>query len=128
MTTPADNPPGTDAQSPILATAKELLASRMSVIPPLAESIAERKRLQALLDANEKTYGANYVDATAAGWTPEELRQMGAEEPTRRPQGRPKGTRTRKPRTTSAPAPATPNPRTPDPAESGAPAAASTAS
>ncbi|WP_143169157.1 hypothetical protein [Streptomyces sp. NBRC 110465] len=121
MTTPADNLSGTDAQSPILATAKELLATRMSVIPPLAESIAERKRLQALLDANEKTYGANYADAAAAGWTPEELRQMGAEEPTRRPQGRPKGTRTRKPRTT-------PSPRTPAPAESGAPAPASPAS
>ncbi|MER6603839.1 MULTISPECIES: hypothetical protein [Streptomyces] len=130
MTTPADNSPGTDAQSPILATAKELLATRMSVIPPLAESIAERKRLQALLDANEKTYGANYADAAAAGWTPEELRQMGAEEPTRRPQGRPKGTRTRKSRTTPAPAPApaTPSPRTPDSAESGTPAPASTAS
>ncbi|NWF30863.1 hypothetical protein HW130_32240 [Streptomyces sp. PKU-EA00015] len=125
MTTPADNAPGTDTQSPILATAQELLATRMNVIPPLADAIAERKRLQELINANEKTYGAAYSDAQAAGWTPEELRQMGAEEPTRRPQGRPKGARTKRPR---AAAPTAPGPRTPDATESAVPTAASNGS
>ncbi|OII64315.1 hypothetical protein BJP40_00150 [Streptomyces sp. CC53] len=118
MTTPADNAPGTDPQSPILATAQELLATRMRVIAPLADAIAERKRLQELIDAVEKTYGVAYADAQAAGWTPEELRQMGADEPTRRPQGRP---RTRRPRATAA---TTPGPRTPNTAESAKPAPA----
>ncbi|WP_326655709.1 hypothetical protein [Streptomyces sp. NBC_01750] len=126
MTTPADSATGTDDQSPILATAKNLLATRMGVIPPLAEAIAERKRLQDLIDATERAYGAAYADAQAAGWTPEELRQMGADEPTRRPQGRPKGARTRKPRTTAAPA--TPSQRTPDATETGAATPAPTGS
>ncbi len=129
MTTPAENAPENDTQSPVLATAKELLATRMNVIPPLADAIAERKRLQALLDATEKTYGAAYADAAAAGWTPEELRQMGADEPTRRPQGRPKGARTQRRTRPAAPtapaASATPNPRTPDATETGAPASTS---
>ncbi|MFB7030991.1 MULTISPECIES: hypothetical protein [unclassified Streptomyces] len=126
MTTPAENAPETDAQSPVLATAKELLATRMNVIPPLADAIAERKRLQALLDSAEKTYGGAYADATAAGWTPEELRQMGADEPTRRPQGRPKSARTpRRLRPAAPTAPATPNPRTPDATETGTPTSTS---
>ncbi|WP_329151272.1 hypothetical protein OG275_38160 (plasmid) [Streptomyces niveus] len=116
----------TDDQSPILATAQELLASRMDVIPPLAEAIAERKRLQDLINATEKAYGAAYNNAQAAGWTPEELRQLGADEPTRRPQGRPKSVRTRRPRATASPT--TPNPRTADPTESESSSETSTAS
>ncbi|MER7952333.1 hypothetical protein ABTY59_33570 [Streptomyces sp. NPDC096079] len=102
MTTPITETTGTDDQSPMLAAAQTLLASRMEVIPPLAAAIAERKRLQGLLDAAEKTYGAAYAAAQTGGWTPEELRQMGADDPTRRPQGRPKGSRTKQ---TSAPRP-----------------------
>ncbi|MFK0160694.1 hypothetical protein ACIQVK_52765 [Streptomyces sp. NPDC090493] len=93
MTTPSG-----DSSSPMLATAENMLASRLEVIKPLAEAIAERKRLQALLDDADKTYGAAYADASAAGWSTDELRKMGAEEPTRRPQGRPKGSRTRRTR------------------------------
>ncbi|MFF4709581.1 hypothetical protein [Streptomyces sp. NPDC001297] len=96
MTTPSD-----DATSPILATAENMLASRLEVIKPLAEAIAERKRLQALLDGADKAYGSAYAAASAAGWSPDELRRMGAEEPTRRPQGRPKGSRTRRTRSGS---------------------------
>lgn len=83
----------------MLASAQEMLASRLEVIKPLAELVAERKRLQSLLDDTEKPYGAAYAEATAAGWSANELHQMGAEEPTRRPQGRPKGSRTRNART-----------------------------
>lgn len=115
MTTPAPNAAETDVQS-LMTTAKELLASRMAVIPPLAEAIAERKRLQELVDANEKTYGEVYSDAQAEGWTPAELRQMGAEEPTRRPQGRPRTAGGRRSRSKATPA-TTPNPRAADASE-----------
>ncbi|MDX2845747.1 hypothetical protein PV377_43720 [Streptomyces ipomoeae] len=93
MTTPSD-----DSTSPMLATAETMLASRLEVIKPLASAIAERKRLQGLIDDADKAYGAAYAAASAAGWSPDELRRMGAEEPTRRPQGRPKGSRTRRTR------------------------------
>ncbi|MFP8906181.1 hypothetical protein [Streptomyces atacamensis] len=108
MTTPAD-----DVTSPILATAENLLSSRLEAIKPLAELIAERKRLRDLLEQTEKPYGAAYAAATAAGWTAEELRQMGAEEPTRRPQGRPKGSRTRRKTSPASPV-SPPAPRTED--------------
>ncbi|MGX9891162.1 hypothetical protein [Streptomyces sp. NPDC002276] len=90
MTTPAD-----DTKSTMLASAETMLASRLEVIKPLAELVAERKRLQTLLDATEKPYGSAYAEASAAGWSGDELSRMGAEEPARRPQGRPKGSRTR---------------------------------
>ncbi|MFC8668693.1 hypothetical protein [Streptomyces sp. NPDC057199] len=93
MTTHSD-----DSSSPMLATAETMLASRLEVVKPLAEAIAERKRLQELIDDADKAYGAAYATASAAGWTTDELRRMGAEEPTRRPQGRPKGSRTRRTR------------------------------
>ncbi|MBK6015928.1 hypothetical protein [Streptomyces sp. MBT53] len=93
MTTPSD-----DSTSPMLTTAETLLASRLDLIKPLAAANAERKRLQKLIDDAEKEYGAAYSAASAAGWSTDELRQMGADEPTRRPQGRPKGSRTRRTR------------------------------
>ncbi|MHC3394713.1 hypothetical protein ACLQ2E_35430 [Streptomyces lavendulocolor] len=120
MTTPFEGAAQTDAASPLLTKAQELLADRMSVIPPLAEVLAERKRLQEQIDATEKAYGSAYADAQAAGWTPEELRQLGAEEPTRRPQGRPRK-RPAQQRST----PTTPKPRTPESAEPVAPGAPS---
>lgn len=93
MTTPSGDP-----SSPMLTTAETMLASRLEVIKPLASSIAERKRLQALVDSADKEYSAAYAAASAAGWTADELRRMGAEEPTRRLPGRPKGSRTRRTR------------------------------
>lgn len=120
MTTHHENPADTTGpHSPVLATAQELLATRMRVIGPLAESLAERSRLQGLVDANEKGYGAHYAEAVAAGWTPEELRQMGAEAPTRRPQGRPKGARTQRQKAKTT----TPAPRTPEQTAQAAPPA-----
>jgi len=97
MTTPSDQ-----STSPLLDAAEKMLASRLEVLKPLADIVAERKRLQSLIDATEKPYGAAYATASAAGWTTDELTGMGAEEPTRRPQGRPKGSRTRNTRSGSA--------------------------
>ncbi|WP_158713513.1 hypothetical protein [Streptomyces sp. NRRL F-525] len=93
MSTPSD-----DVESNILSSAETMLGSRLEVIKPLAGILAERKRLQALIDATDKPYGVAYAKALAAGWTTNELTGMGAEEPMRRQPGRPKGSRTRKTR------------------------------
>ncbi|MYV61609.1 hypothetical protein GTW37_21445 [Streptomyces sp. SID4931] len=98
--------PGTEQQ--LMATAQELLAARLDAIAPLARLVVERKKLLAQLAALEKQYGAAYIDATAHGWTPEELRKLDAEEPTRRPPGRPRG------RAPKAQKSTTPGPRSPE--------------
>ncbi|MFC9298481.1 hypothetical protein ACFTWH_27965 [Streptomyces sp. NPDC057011] len=110
-----------DEQS-FIETAESLLASRLNVVRPLAQIITERKNLQAQLADVERRYGAAYASAEAGGWTPGELAQMGATEPTRRPPGRPKRVRTGKaPSTTTAPA-SPPNPRAPESAPNSSPA------
>ncbi|WP_031078065.1 hypothetical protein [Streptomyces sp. NRRL WC-3742] len=91
-------PPG-DAANPILEQAQNLLASRIDPIRPLAELIVRHAEVSAELANIEKAYGAAYASAVAAGWTDKELQQMGAHTPTRRPAGRPKGSRTSRPAT-----------------------------
>ncbi|BDT39687.1 hypothetical protein [Streptomyces yaizuensis] len=104
-----------DAESPMVAAAQKLLNDRMGVIPPLAQTLARRKHLEQLVSDNEREYGTLYADAQAAGWSAEELAQMGATEPTLRPPGRPRKNRVRRQPST---APTTPAPRTPEPSES----------
>ncbi|WP_435137808.1 hypothetical protein [Actinacidiphila sp. bgisy144] len=96
MTTPTD-----DTSSTMMAAAENLLTSRVEAIRPVAAALAERNRIRALLHEAEKVYGAAYSAAQGAGWSTDELKQMGAEEPARRPQGRPRSSRTR--RSTSKP-------------------------
>ncbi|MFE9484503.1 hypothetical protein ACFYNM_38725 [Streptomyces spororaveus] len=120
MTTSPHSATESDEES-VINTAQDLLASRLDVVRPLAQLIAERNRLQGLLDDVEKRYGAAYVNAEAGGWTVAELGQMGATEPTRRPPGRPKKSRTAKAPSTSV-SPSPPNPRSPEPAQTPAPA------
>uniref|UniRef100_UPI003F495CC4 hypothetical protein n=1 Tax=unclassified Streptomyces TaxID=2593676 RepID=UPI003F495CC4 len=86
----------------VLSTAKDLLSSRLDKIRPLAAVLSDRKRLQQQLDEIEKSYSTAYRDAISAGWTPEELKKLGAEEPSMRLPGRPKGSRTQKRRSPSA--------------------------
>ncbi|MEU9079984.1 hypothetical protein AB0D22_35580 [Kitasatospora sp. NPDC048538] len=86
-----------DAANPILEQAQSLLASRIDPIRPLADLIVKHKTVSEELASVEKAYGAAYAAALAAGWTDAELRQMGAQPPTRRPAGRPKGSRTSRP-------------------------------
>lgn len=100
MDTPADHTPDS-----IISAAEKLLASRIEAVRPLADLVAERKRLRKLLEDTEKPYGAAYAAAEAAGWTAEELRQMGAEPPTKRPAGRPRGSRSRSRSSSSSSAP-----------------------
>ncbi|MCX5199696.1 hypothetical protein OOK31_38465 [Streptomyces sp. NBC_00249] len=114
MTTPASNRTESDEQS-FIETAQSLLASRLDVVRPLAQLIAERKHLQAQLDDVDKRYGAAYATAEAGGWTAGELGQMGATEPTRRPVGRPKRSRTAKTVSPSVAPSSPPNPRSPEP-------------
>ncbi|MCX4808983.1 hypothetical protein OG594_46885 [Streptomyces sp. NBC_01214] len=116
MTASTNNGTAPDEQS-FIETAESLLSSRLDVVRPLAQIIAERKHLQAQLADVERRYGAAYANAEAGGWTTGELAQMGATEPTRRPPGRPK-----RARATKAPSPAVapaspPNPRSPEPAQ-----------
>ncbi|MFD9850517.1 hypothetical protein [Streptomyces parvus] len=103
--TSTETQPGGEQQ--LMATAQELLAARLEAIAPLAQLVVQRKKLLAQLAALEKPYGAAYADALAHGWTPEELRKLDAEEPTKRPPGRPRG-RTQKVQKSSPPAPRSP--------------------
>ncbi|MFD0409943.1 hypothetical protein [Kitasatospora sp. NPDC127116] len=90
-------PPASDAVNPILEQAQNLLASRIDPIRPLADLIVKHKAVSEELANVEKAYGAAYATALSAGWSEAELRQMGAQPPTRRPAGRPKGSRTARP-------------------------------
>jgi hypothetical protein len=69
---------------------QEIQAAREAAIQPLAEILAERRRLQKLLAETDEPYGKAYAGAEAAGWSPDELTRLGLEEPTRRPKGRPR--------------------------------------
>ncbi|WP_143660232.1 hypothetical protein [Streptomyces sp. IB2014 011-1] len=105
----------------LVAAAEELQAGRLAAIRPLADVLAEKRRLVDQLAAIEEPYGRAYADALAAGWSPGELASLGASEPDRRPVGRPRKSRPGV-RVQTAPKSA-PSPRTPDPVESSTPTA-----
>ncbi|MEV8476186.1 hypothetical protein [Streptomyces sp. NPDC051173] len=77
----------------IIRQAQEINAARETALAPLADLMASRKRLRDELEKTEEPYARAYVEAQAAGWTAEELETLGAEEPKRRPKGRPRATR-----------------------------------
>lgn len=60
---------------------------------PLVEVLARRSALLDQLAELDVPYGKAYVDAEAAGWTPEELAKLGADEPVKRPRVRSKRSR-----------------------------------
>ncbi|GAA0464597.1 hypothetical protein GCM10009544_28690 [Streptomyces stramineus] len=70
--------------------AQEINAARETALGPLASLLADRKTLRDEFEKTEEPYGRAYVEAQAAGWTAEELKGLGAEEPKRRPKGRPR--------------------------------------
>ncbi|MFF8279943.1 hypothetical protein ACF05T_28220 [Streptomyces lateritius] len=78
----------------ILQRMEAALAARAEAIKPLAEIQGQRAELLRQLAALDEPYGKAYADAEAAGWSTEELTELGAEEPVKRPKGRP---RTRRP-------------------------------
>ncbi|GAA2105597.1 hypothetical protein GCM10009801_81760 [Streptomyces albiaxialis] len=79
-----------DSTAAIVQRAEKLNQSRMEAIRPLADMLARRTKLREELEATDAEYGRLYVEAERNGWTPDELNNMGAEAPTRRPRGRPK--------------------------------------
>ncbi|MFG2234844.1 hypothetical protein ACGFNX_33465 [Streptomyces sp. NPDC048723] len=76
----------------ILKKAQDLqaakLAAKQAAVAPLAELLATRIRLQGEFAATEAPYGKAYAVAAAAGWSPAELTEIGATEPTPRPRTR----------------------------------------
>ncbi|MEU1826669.1 hypothetical protein ABZ502_30090 [Streptomyces abikoensis] len=88
----------------IMRHAQEINAARETALAPLASLLAERKLLRDEFEKTEEPYGRAYVEAQAAGWTTEELGGLGAEEPKRRPKGRPR--KPSKPTAPKNPAPA----------------------
>ncbi|MCX4411656.1 hypothetical protein OG840_61945 [Streptomyces sp. NBC_01764] len=85
---------------------REAQAAREKAFEPLAEILGKRAELQRQLAELDAPYGEAFVAAEAAGWTAEELKAIGAEEPVKRPKGRsrPKKATAKKdaPETTSA--------------------------
>lgn len=67
---------------------KQIQAKREEAIEPLLGVLEDRKRLLRELADLDEPYGQAYVQAEAAGWRPEELQGIGADEPVKRPRVR----------------------------------------
>ncbi|MFF4330718.1 hypothetical protein [Streptomyces sp. NPDC001591] len=110
----------------------ELLAARKEAARPLVELIATRAELRRQLTALDEPYGQAYSDAEAAGWTAEELMMIGAEEPAKRPKGRPRTRRAAVKKAaaepTATPEASSPTPAVPDQKDTGSQAETSTGS
>lgn len=79
------------------AAATRLLDDRVDAIRTLAAARQARNDARAQLDEQERADAAAFAAARRAGWTPEELRKVGFDEPDRKTPGRPAGSRTRRP-------------------------------
>lgn len=69
----------------ILQKMRAVQERRIAAAGPLAEVLAQRGELLRQLAELDEPYGKAYVGAEAAGWTPEELAALGADEPVKRP-------------------------------------------
>mgnify|MGYP007126046894 CR=1 FL=1 len=87
----------------MLRRAQELQAARLRYIGPLASALSERTALQQQLDEVNSRYSTAYNDALKNGWSAEELRTIGAEEPEQRPRGRQARRRPTRKRAAAAP-------------------------
>jgi hypothetical protein len=70
--------------------ARALLDARAAAILPLAAARRSRHAKRAELEAAERTEVDAYREAERAGWTPQELKELGFEAPEKRPRGRPR--------------------------------------
>jgi hypothetical protein len=73
--------------------AEENFAARLAALDPLERMLAERAELRRQLAETDKAYGEAYAAAEKAGWTEDQLAELGAESPTvrpPRPRGRPR--------------------------------------
>lgn len=75
--------------------AQRLLNDRVDAVRALAKTRQQRNDARVQLDEAERADSASYAAAQRAGWTPEELRKVGFDEPERRAPGRPRKQRTR---------------------------------
>ncbi len=77
----------------IEAAARALLDDKIGAVRDLAatrQTVADRR---AQLDEAERADTTAYAAAQRAGWTPEELKKVGLDAPTRKAPGRPRRTR-----------------------------------
>lgn len=77
--------------------ARALLDKRIDAVRALATARQLRNDKRAELADTERADTAAYAAAQRAGWTTEELKQVGLDEPTRRSPGRPRRARTTTP-------------------------------
>ncbi|MGW9441267.1 hypothetical protein [Streptomyces sp. NPDC055607] len=101
----------------ILKKMEAALATRANAIKPLAEIQGQRAELLQKLGELDEPYGKAYADAEAAGWSVEELTELGAEAPSKRPKGRPRTRRGTTKKTTTTATPGTGSPAAAVPAQ-----------
>lgn len=77
--------------------AQRLLNDRVEAVRALAKARQQRNDARAQLDEAERADATAFAAAQRAGWTPEELRKVGFDEPERRAPGRPRRQRGRTP-------------------------------
>jgi hypothetical protein len=77
--------------------AQRLLNDRVDAVRALAKTRQQRNDARAQLDEAERADAAAFSAAQRAGWTSEELRKVGFDDPQRRGPGRPRKQRTRTP-------------------------------
>jgi hypothetical protein len=77
----------------ILQKMREVKERQLAAARPLVEVLAQRSTLLEQLAELDEPYGKAYVDAEAAGWTAEQLANIGADEPVQRPRVRSKRSR-----------------------------------
>ncbi len=73
--------------------AQRLLNERVDAIRSLAKARQERNDARAQLDDAERADAAAYTAAQRAGWSAEDLRKVGFDEPERKLPGRPRRSR-----------------------------------
>lgn len=86
--------------------ARALLDDKIQAVRDLAHARQARTDKQAELDQAERADAAAWAAAERAGWTPDELRRLGLDTPTRKTPGRPRRPRTTSRNATVDPAPA----------------------
>nr|WP_134011529.1 hypothetical protein [Streptomyces sp. 846.5] len=92
----------TEGTKPLRTRAESLMAPQFAALEPLDSILAVRRDLLDKLAATEAAYGEAYTAAERAGWTPDQLAQLGADIPKVRPP-KPRGRPRKKPAANDAP-------------------------
>ncbi len=90
--------PSASQRSRRRAISSALLNDRVEAVRDLAKARQQRNDARAQLEGTERADAAAYAAAQGAGWSTDELRKVGFDEPTRKAPGRPR----RQPTTRSA--------------------------